>query len=104
MKISIPPGIPAQKLRSILVKDYGITDSAGLAILDAGLPMLTRAEECRRQIEADGLMVPTGKGGTMRHALLSIERDCRALWLQTLRQLNFDVIPSNPGPGRPAGR
>jgi hypothetical protein len=97
----VPSGLTVEEYRVLLSKEYGITDSGGKAIMEAGLSAYGRAEQAKKQIDNDGLMIPCAKGGFQKHPLLSTERDNRALWLAALRQLNFDVIPLNPGPGRP---
>jgi hypothetical protein len=100
-KSAVPSGLTVEEYRGLLSKEYGITDSGGKAILEAGLMAYDRAEQSRKQIDKDGLMILCAKGGFQKHPLLQTERDNRALWLAALRQLNLDVIPLNPGPGRP---
>ena len=103
-KTTVSPGINPAEVQTLLVDEYAIKDAGGLSILKAGICAYSRAEAARKRIDKDGLMIP-GKDNTMiKHPLLSVERDSRAQWLAALRQLNLDVEPQQPRPGRPNGR
>jgi hypothetical protein len=93
----------ARDLWGILTHDYNILDSAGRAILLAGLEARDRAEAARRQIETEGMVLVDRFGQAKPHPLLPAERDSRAMWLAAIKQLCLDVEPLHDGPGRPWG-
>ena len=101
-----PPNLSrkAAKLWRDLTTEYGICDSGGLAILEAGLRAFDRAEAARGIIAAEGLQAPDRFGVMKPHGLIPAERDARGQWLAALKQLHLDVEPLNSGPGRPPGR
>jgi hypothetical protein len=43
-------------------------------------------------------------GRTKAHPLIAVERDARAALHRAMRELNLDLEPLRPGPGRPPGR
>ena len=94
----------ARAIWSKLVEEYDIHDAGGLAILRAGLEAFDRSQCARALIEKHGLVIKDRFGAVKPNPLISCERDARAAYLQALKQLNFDVMPLNPGPGRPPGR
>ena len=81
-----------------ILRDYGISDRPGLALLTQALESHQLARECRETIDRDGLM-PGGKP----HALLVTLRDARKAFGVFVKQLNFDMEPLNDRPGRPTG-
>jgi phage terminase small subunit len=93
----------AQALWRRLVDEYSVTDSAGLAVLEAGLQAFDRYTTCRARIEADGAVSIDRFGQAKPHVLLAAERDSRAAFLSAMKQLNFDLEPLRDRPGRPTG-
>src|SRR4051812_13740612 len=93
----------AKKLRAEIVDEYGIEDSAGLAILDAALQAHDRYQQAQEQITLDGATYVDRFGQPRPHPMLTVERDARAAFLHGLGRLNLDVEPAHGGPGRPAG-
>ena len=82
-----------------ILRDYGIEDAPGLALLTQALEAHQLARECREAIDHDGLM-PGGKV----HPLLVTLRDARKAFAVFVKQLNFDLEPLQDRPGCPAGR
>ena len=62
-----------------------------MKILEVGLWALDRAEKCRAAIDVDGETVKDRFGQKKVHPLLSAERDSRAAFLASLRQLHLDL-------------
>jgi len=64
-----------------------------------------RAQQARRILEEEGIVVPDRFGQPKPHPAVAIERDSKALFARLLRELAFDVEP--PAESRPpsvAGR
>jgi P27 family predicted phage terminase small subunit len=87
-----------------LIKEYDFQDAGGLQLLEIYCRAFDRAQECRKQIDIDGMQVKDRFGQLKAHSLLTAEKESRAIMLSALRQMNLDVIPNNANPGRPAGK
>jgi len=101
------PGHLSKEAKSLwqqLTDEYGISDSAGLAILKTGLEAYDRAGSARQQIDSEGLSIFDKFGQQKAHPLIPVERDSRAAFLSAMKQLNFDVEPLRDKPGRSPGR
>ncbi|MHB1025785.1 MAG: hypothetical protein ACYC24_08785 [Desulfobacteria bacterium] len=94
---------PAKKLWRALHAEYAINDSAGRAILAAGLESFDRAQAAKVLLDAEGPVVKDRWGQQKAHPATTIERDSRAAFLAALKQLNLDVEPLRGAPGRPGG-
>ena len=95
MKITKPPkhlSTESKKLWKSIVFEYLIEDSAGLQILQTALSSRDIAEEARRTIKTDGMMID-GATGKVRHPLLPVVRDHQNLFLKSMRHLNLDIEP-----------
>ncbi len=86
-----------------LTVEYGISDQAGLMVLQIALEAFDRLRNAQSVIAADGPTVKDRWGQTKAHPLLSVERDARGQLLSGLKQLCLDIEPLHDGPGRPAG-
>jgi phage terminase small subunit len=107
MKAKRPPTYlspAAKQVWTELIREYNITDAAGLRTLEGGIPSYDRAELIRRKIAEQGLTIVDRFGIEKANPLLAAERDARTQWLATLKQLNFDLEPLRDRPGRPPGR
>lgn len=63
-----------------------------------------RAEQARRLIEAEGLIVPTTTGGTKTHPAVAVERDSRIAFARLLRELDLDAEAASDRSRPPAPR
>ena len=101
---SPPRGLSAEarKLWSEIVREYSITDPAGLSILRAGLESFDRAATAKRLLDVEGAVVVDRWNQRKVHPAAAVERDSRAAWLSALKQLNLDIEPLRDGPGRPS--
>jgi len=93
----------AQRLWSKVAAEYGIVDAAGRLLLTTGLEAFDRMRGAQADIARDGATVVDRFGQPKPHPLLTTERDSRAQMLMAFRQLNLDLQPLHPGPGRPGG-
>ena len=89
MKPSPPPHLEAIEaaLFGAIQREYGISDSAGLALLVAACESAGRARKCRERIDAEGELTAEGK----MHPLLTTERDNRRAFVSTIAQLGLDL-------------
>jgi P27 family predicted phage terminase small subunit len=99
----------AKRLWRDLVEEYGVSDSAGLAILAAGLEAHDRMRQAQATLACDGATVKDRFGQTQVHPAVRIERDSRSAWLAALKSMNFDLQPLGdvgrpPGPQLPPRR
>ena len=86
-----------------LTREYQIDDDAGLLLLQTSMEAFDRMRACQACIARDGEMITDRFEQRKCHPLLSTERDTRAQMMAALKQLNLDVEPLKPGPGRPSG-
>jgi hypothetical protein len=82
-------------------RQYQISDGGGLAMLKLACESADRAQACREQIDADGVMI-RGRTGPREHPLLKAELGARSFTVRTLQRLGLDVEPVGR-PGRPLG-
>lgn len=94
----------AKKIWKSLLDEYGITDAAGLKILQSSLEAYDRAQFARKAIDMDGMTTLDKAGQVKAHPLLACERDSRAAFLAGLKALNLDLELLRDRPGRPGGR
>lgn len=92
------------RLEAKIIKEYGIDDAAGLAILRQAMRAHERARTAREQIAQEGATQVDRWGQVKPHPLLAAERDGRSQFFLGLKQLNLDLEPLRDGPGRPPGR
>ena len=81
---------------------YGITDRAGLLLLQQAAECWDRAVECRQAIAKDGACVRDRWGQAKPHPLLAAERDSRAGFLAAVKHLQLDVAAIPDGKPRDA--
>ena len=93
----------ASDLRAGLLREYDISDEAGLAILNTAMEAFDLMHDSQAVIDAQGLTVTGDRGNIKAHPLLAVVRDSRAQFLMALKHLNLDLEPLRPGPGRPPG-
>lgn len=76
-----------QRLRT----EYSILDAGGLAVLEQAARCYDRAEEARRMLDREGVVVKDRWGQRKPHPAAPVERDARAQLLAALRQLNIET-------------
>src|SRR5690349_11405914 len=86
-----------------IVREYGISDEAGLLLLQSAMESWDRVNECRVILKKEGLTVKDKYEQHRPHPAAGIERDSRKAMLAALKDLRLDVEPLRPGPGRPPG-
>ncbi|MDE2456678.1 MAG: P27 family phage terminase small subunit [Burkholderiales bacterium] len=93
MKAKITPprhlSAEARQLWQRLQAEYGIDDSAGLALLRAAAEAFDRSQQARALIAQEGLMLPDRFGAPKPHPAVAIERDSRTQLLAALRALKL---------------
>lgn len=92
MKKSGPPrhlSAAAKRLWSRLRDDFTLDDEAALLLLRQLCEASDRANEARRQILADGMLVADRFGQQKAHPLLAVERDARGQVLAAVRALRL---------------
>lgn len=87
-----------------LLKEYDITDEAGLLILQTGLEAFDRMRDAQEIIKAEGMQVLDRFDQKKAHPLTTVERDSRSAFMAALKALNLDLEPLNDRPGRQSGR
>ena len=55
--------------------------------------MFDRSEECRRQVEVDGLLVRDRYGQQKLNPAADAERRAKSLFLQAMKSLDLDNVP-----------
>lgn len=93
----------AATLHRDLAKDYGITDSGGLLLLQTACEAFDRMRQAQEIIAKHGAVVPDRNGQLKTNPAAGIERDARAAMLSALKALHLDLEPVQPV-GRPAGK
>jgi len=86
-----------------LQREYGITDSGGLALLELAAQAYRRLVEARGILDAQGLTITNHRGEVRAHPLVTVERDARIAVVATLKQLGLELEPVNHKIGRPGG-
>ena len=88
---SAPDHLSAESVRLFesVTSDYEL-EPWHIGILTEALQSRDRAEQARRQLDADGLTVE-GRFGPRPHPLLSVERDHRATFARLLKSLGLDI-------------
>ena len=92
-----PPAHLSERARGLwceVLSTRGGTSAGRLALLQAGLEALDRADECRRVLAADGLIATTGKTGAVHiHPAAKLETEARRQFASIWRQLNLQFDP-----------
>ena len=94
----------AAKLKRAILKEYDISDEAGIAILQTAMDAFDAMHDAQVLVDTQGLTVFGDRGQIKAHPLLSVIRDARAQFLMALKHLNLDIEPLRDGRGRPPGR
>jgi len=94
----------ARSLWDKLLKEYEISDEAGLLILATAMEAFDRMREAQTIIKTEGMTILDRFDQKKAHPLTTVERDSRSAMLSALKALNLDLEPLNEKPGRPSGR
>lgn len=73
-----------------VVADYDL-EPHHIELLTLAAEARDRAEQARRLIEAEGLIVATTTGGTKTHPAVAVERDSRIAFARLLRELDLEA-------------
>ena len=100
-----PPhlGKDGKQIWEQLVREFGITDAGGLALVTTIGECRDRLTEAQKLIKKHGTVIETSTGALRSNPALKVEVDARNGMLAALRMLNLDIEPLRDGPGRPAG-
>jgi P27 family predicted phage terminase small subunit len=83
-------GESERKIWADVVRDWR-GSSASFAVLTSGLEAHQRARECAEIIRDEGLVTNGRDGQPRSHPLCSVERDARAAFQRTFRQLGIQI-------------
>jgi P27 family predicted phage terminase small subunit len=81
--------------------EYQISDSPGLALLEAACSAYSRLRECQEILDKEGLQITDRFGQNRPHVLIQAERDSRSQLIQALKALNFEDEEIPQAVGRP---
>jgi P27 family predicted phage terminase small subunit len=93
----------AARLWAELQGVYGVTDPAGLLLLETACKSYDDWATARERVDREGLLVADRQGGTKLNPAQRAVKDSHNAMMQALRMLHFDVEPKLP-PGRPGGQ
>lgn len=106
--MSLKPPAPPKHLKAAgaglfrkMIGEYGIADSAGLALLGTAAECLDRMRAAQKAIATHGEIVVDRYGAPKLNPACNLEKDSRAGMLAAFRALNLDLEPLRDGPGRP---
>lgn len=83
------------------VMDEFVLESHHLRLLFAAASAWDRAEEAREAIDAEGMTYEDRFGQPRLRPEAQVERDSRLAFAKLVKQLELDVEPPRPAPGRP---
>lgn len=86
-----------------MIREYAISDVAGLALLALACECLDRMASARVAIEEHGEIVFNNKGDAAMNPACRLEKESRNGFLAAMRALHIDVEPLRDGPGTPPG-
>ena len=94
----------AEEFFMSLQQDFGIYDSAGLALLTAAAECWDRVRIARERIAVDGDYVEGRYSQVVVHPAIRVEKDARGQFMAAIKALNLDLEPLRSAPGRPPGQ
>lgn len=86
-----------------MVEEYGITDTAGIALVTQASECLDRQRAAQAAIAEFGPIVKDRYGAPKLNPACNLEKDARNGMLAALKALNLDLEPLHDGIGRPPG-
>lgn len=101
--IKIPAGLsPAARVWwGKITDEYGITDAAGLLLLQNAMEAFDRMNQASDLIKKYGTLTFDRFKQLRANPACTIERDSRAAMLKALKDLNLDLEPLKNAAGRP---
>lgn len=101
--LSVPEHLrePGRAFYSSVAAEYGIIDSAGVALLVTAAECMDRMRAAQASIAEHGELVIDRYGAPKLNPACALEKDARAGFLAAMRALNLDLEPLRDGPGRP---
>jgi len=105
VKIPTPPNHLSEKAKALWEKINSgwELDDLALTILEQALTHFDRAEQAKKLIEDEGLIVENRAGTKKENPAVTIERKSRDSMIRTLKVLNLEIEPLHEGRGRPGG-
>ena len=94
----------ANSLIKIICENWDVDDAECIIFLERYRELFVRMRQAQRDIAETGLKILDRFQQEKPNPSVAIERDCINGMMRILKQLNLDLEPLNPGPGRPAGR
>ena len=94
---------PTRELWKTIVREYDIGDQAGLIILRTACEAHDMMLAAQKLVDKHGVCIPDRFGVLKSNPATVVVRDSRAAFLRALRDLNLDLEPLHPDPGRPRG-
>lgn len=94
----------AKRFRQSLVKEYQITDAAGLMLLRRACEAIDRLRRAQKLIKQDGEVISDKKGSVKAHPAIKIEETAHKQFVEALKMLNLDLEPLRDRTGRPGGK
>ena len=101
--LSLPDHLrdPGRAFYAAVASEYGIADSAGIALLTTAAECIDRMRAAQASIAEHGELVVDRYGAPKLNPGCNLEKDARSGFLAAMRALNLDLEPLRDGPGRP---
>jgi P27 family predicted phage terminase small subunit len=94
-------GKPGRALWDRVQAEYDVSDVAGVELLAQACTALSAAEALREEINRDGPVLRSRRGGVRDHPALKHELAARAFVVRTLTKLGLNFEPLRNEAGRP---
>ncbi len=87
----------SRRLWSSVVADFALeADPAALRLLTLACEASDRAEQARKLLDAEGIVVTSARGDRRPHPAVAIERDARIATARLLRELGLEGLADGP--------
>jgi P27 family predicted phage terminase small subunit len=94
-------GKPGRALWDRVQAEYDVSDVAGIELLAQACTALSAAEALREEVNRDGPVLRSRRGGVRDHPALKHELAARAFVVRTLTKLGLNFEPLRNEAGRP---
>ena len=91
--ITEPPrhlGAEAKRLWRELLDEFVLDDAAGLALLQTAVEAWERAQDARKTLKREGVIITDRFGQLKAHPAGAIERDARGQFMAAMRALKLE--------------